>query len=62
LKVTRAELESICKDLIARVRSPLQTALDAANMTVDDIQSVVLVGGGVRVPSVQKQLMDLVGA
>ncbi|KAG1089009.1 hypothetical protein G6F42_020100 [Rhizopus arrhizus] len=31
-------------------------------MTVDDIQSVVLVGGGVRVPSVQKQLMDLVGA
>ncbi|KAG2214044.1 hypothetical protein INT46_004959 [Mucor plumbeus] len=62
LKVTRAELENICKDLIARVRSPLQTALDAANMTVDDIQSVVLVGGGVRVPSVQKQLMDLVGA
>ncbi|KAL9545249.1 hypothetical protein PS6_008325 [Mucor atramentarius] len=62
LKVTRAELEDICKDLIARVRNPLQTALDAANMTVDDIQSVVLVGGGVRVPSVQKQLMDLVGA
>ncbi|EPB81765.1 hypothetical protein HMPREF1544_11515 [Mucor circinelloides 1006PhL] len=62
LKVTRAELEDICKDLIARVRNPLQTALDTANMTVDDIQSVVLVGGGVRVPSVQKQLMDLVGA
>lgn len=34
LKVTRAELEDICKDLIARVRNPLQTALDAANMTV----------------------------
>ncbi|GAN04334.1 hsp70 family chaperone [Mucor ambiguus] len=62
LKVTRAELEDICKDLIARVRNPLQTALEAANMTVDDIQSVVLVGGGVRVPSVQKQLVDLVGA
>ncbi|CEP13674.1 hypothetical protein [Parasitella parasitica] len=61
-KVTRAELENICKDLIARVSNPLQTALDAANMTVDDIQSVVLVGGGVRVPSVQKQLVDFVGA
>ncbi|GAA5804422.1 hypothetical protein HPULCUR_009915 [Helicostylum pulchrum] len=62
LKVTRVELEDICKDLIARVRSPIETALEAANMTVDDIQSVVLVGGGVRVPSVQSQLVNLVGA
>ncbi|KAI7883842.1 heat shock protein 70 family [Mucor mucedo] len=62
LKVTRAELENICKDLIARVRSPIEDALKAANMTVDDIDSVVLVGGGVRVPSVQGQLVDLVGA
>lgn len=32
--VTRAELEDICKDLIARVRNPIETALKAANMTV----------------------------
>lgn len=62
LKVTRAELEDICKDLIARVNYPIETALQAANMTVDDIKSVVLVGGGVRVPSVQGQLVGLVGA
>ncbi|OBZ86090.1 Hypoxia up-regulated protein 1 [Choanephora cucurbitarum] len=61
-KVTRAQLEDICQDLIARVKNPIETALKAAKMTVDDIQSVVLVGGGVRVPSVQKQLIDLVGA
>ncbi|RCH82779.1 Hypoxia up-regulated protein 1, partial [Rhizopus stolonifer] len=62
LKVTRTQLEEICQDLIARVKSPIEVALEAANMTVDDIQSVVLVGGGVRVPSVQQQLIDLVGA
>ncbi|KAI7901695.1 Hsp70 protein-domain-containing protein [Cokeromyces recurvatus] len=62
VKVTRAQLESICQDLIARANNPIATALEAANMTVDDIQSVVLVGGGVRVPSIQKQLVDLVGA
>lgn len=34
MKVTRTELENISKDLIARVKIPLQTALLAANMTM----------------------------
>ncbi|CEG73106.1 hypothetical protein RMATCC62417_08549 [Rhizopus microsporus] len=62
MKVTRTELENISKDLIARVKVPLQTALLAANMTMDDIKSVILVGGGVRVPAVQSQLNDFVGS
>ncbi|KAG1467564.1 hypothetical protein G6F56_004344 [Rhizopus delemar] len=61
LKVSRAELEDITQDLIARVKSPLQTALEAANMTIDDIKSVILVGGGVRVPAIQDQLNNFVG-
>ncbi|KAI9282196.1 heat shock protein 70 family [Sporodiniella umbellata] len=60
-KVSRAELESITQDLVARVNLPLQAALDAANMTIDDIKSVILVGGGVRVPAIQNQLNDFVG-
>lgn len=34
MKVTRAELESICSDLIARVQNPMKKALEAASMTV----------------------------
>lgn len=79
--MSRAELEDITQDLIARVKSPLQTALEAANMTIvsikkkcktlcvlftififkDDIKSVILVGGGVRVPAIQDQLNNFVG-
>ncbi|KAI8889869.1 HSP70-domain-containing protein [Backusella circina FSU 941] len=62
MKVSRAELESLCADLITRVKIPMEIALKNANMTVDDIQSVVLVGGNVRIPSVQNELIKLVGA
>ncbi|KAG0745224.1 hypothetical protein G6F57_009218 [Rhizopus arrhizus] len=62
MKVSRSELEDMIRDLIARVKAPLQTALQAANMSIDDVKSVVLVGGGVRVPSIQSQLSDFVGS
>lgn len=61
VKVTRAELEELSKDLIERVRGPIDVALKEANMKVSDIQSLVLVGGGVRVPAVQASLASVVG-
>ncbi|KAI8974913.1 heat shock protein 70 family [Pilobolus umbonatus] len=61
VKVTRNQLERVCHDLIDRVRNPILNALEAANMTADDIKSVVLVGGGIRVPSVQNELVGLMG-
>ncbi|KAF9161259.1 lumenal Hsp70 protein, partial [Actinomortierella ambigua] len=61
IKVTREDLERLSKDLITRVRGPLDTVLKEANMTPEQIQSIVLVGGGVRIPSVQASLAEVVG-
>ncbi|KAJ3140974.1 Hypoxia up-regulated protein 1 [Geranomyces variabilis] len=60
-KVTRAELESMSTDLAARVAAPVQQVLKQANITLDDLDSLILVGGGARVPFVQAALADLVG-
>ncbi|KAG0287695.1 Hypoxia up-regulated protein 1 [Linnemannia gamsii] len=61
IKVTRAELEDLVKDLLERVRGPIDAALTEANMNLDSIQSLVLVGGAVRVPSIQANLAAIVG-
>ncbi|KAI8098795.1 heat shock protein 70 family [Halteromyces radiatus] len=61
MKITRKKLESLCEDLLDRVSGPILAALKESGMTVDDIQSLVLVGGNVRVPSVQRKLIDIVG-
>jgi len=61
VKVTRAELEVLSQDLFTRVRGPIDAALTSANMKLEDIQSLVLVGGGVRVPAVQSNLAAIVG-
>ncbi|KAI9492706.1 heat shock protein 70 family [Zychaea mexicana] len=60
-KVTRVELERLCADLLERVPGPIEAALKAADMKIDDVKSLVLVGGSVRVPAVQKGLVDVVG-
>jgi hypoxia up-regulated 1 len=61
-KMTREELESISKDLIERVPGPVHSILKDAKLSLNDISSLVLVGGGVRVPSVQTSLTALMGA
>ncbi|KAF8977992.1 hypothetical protein BGZ46_006966, partial [Entomortierella lignicola] len=61
VKVSRAELEDLSKDLFARVRGPIDAALKESNMKLSDIQSLVLVGGGIRVPAVQSSLATIVG-
>ncbi|KAI9288726.1 heat shock protein 70 family [Umbelopsis sp. AD052] len=62
MKVTRSELENLCKDLLARVDTPIKTVLEAAKMKTSDVNSLVLVGGSVRVPSVQKILKKTIGS
>ncbi|KAJ3154180.1 Hypoxia up-regulated protein 1 [Geranomyces michiganensis] len=59
-KITRATLESLSADLVKRVAAPVQQVLKQANITLDELDSLILVGGGVRVPFVQAALADLV--
>ncbi|KAK2805230.1 hypothetical protein FQN50_006255 [Emmonsiellopsis sp. PD_5] len=54
--ITRAEFEKLASDHAARVAAPLADALSSANLALADVDSVILHGGAIRTPFVQKQL------
>jgi hypoxia up-regulated 1 len=58
--ITRAEFESDLEPLLARMASPLDSVLVAAG-GVEKVNSLILVGGSVRVPLVQKTLETIMG-
>ncbi|NXD64363.1 HYOU1 protein, partial [Eolophus roseicapillus] len=60
-KVSRQEFEDLCSDLFQRVPGPVQQALSSAEMKLDGIDQVILVGGATRVPRVQEVLLKAVG-
>ncbi|KAI4875826.1 hypothetical protein NFI96_024442 [Prochilodus magdalenae] len=60
-KVTRAEFEALCTDLFDRVPGPVEQALASSEMSLDEIEQVILVGGATRVPRVQEVLLKAVG-
>ncbi|KPZ71975.1 MULTISPECIES: molecular chaperone DnaK [Shewanella] len=61
VKVTRAKLESLVEDLIQRSLEPLKVALADADLSVSDINEVILVGGQTRMPKVQAAVTDFFG-
>ncbi|MDU6411176.1 MAG: molecular chaperone DnaK [Yersiniaceae bacterium] len=61
IKVTRAKLESLVEDLVARSIEPLKVALQDAGLSVSEINDVILVGGQTRMPMVQKKVADFFG-
>ncbi len=54
IKVTRAKLESLVDDLIQRTIEPLKQALKDADLSVSEINDIILVGGQTRMPKVQE--------
>ena len=61
IKVTRAKLESLVEDLVARSIEPLKVALQDAGLSVSDINDVILVGGQTRMPMVQAKVAEFFG-
>jgi molecular chaperone DnaK len=61
IKVTRAKLESLVEDLIAKSLEPLKQALKDAELSVGDIDDVIMVGGQTRMPKVQQAVTDFFG-
>lgn len=61
IKMSRAKLEQLIEPIIKRCITPFETALKDANLTKNDIQKVILVGGPTRMPVVQKFIEDHVG-
>ncbi|WP_299008083.1 molecular chaperone DnaK [uncultured Shewanella sp.] len=61
VKITRAKLESLVEDLITRSLEPLKVAMADADLSVSDINEVILVGGQTRMPKVQAAVTDFFG-
>ena len=60
-EITRGQFEQLAAGVIGRTAGPCRQALKDANLTVDHIDEVVLVGGSTRIPAVRKLVDDLFG-
>lgn len=60
--LSRNKLMELSADLMERVTGPLERALSTAGMSLENIDQVILVGGGSRVPRVQELLQAAVGS
>ncbi|HGY5537848.1 MAG TPA: molecular chaperone DnaK, partial [Prochlorococcus sp.] len=58
----RPTFEALCPDLLDRLLNPVQSALRDSGWAADEIDDVVLVGGGTRMPMVQQLLRTLVSS
>jgi len=61
LKITRAKLEALVEELIARTIEPCRVAIKDAGVKVSDINDVILVGGMSRMPKVQEKVREFFG-
>lgn len=61
IRLTRAKLESLVEDLIARSMEPCKMALKDAGLKISDINDVILVGGQTRMPKVQEAVKEMFG-
>ncbi len=61
VKITRAKLESLVEELIARTIEPCRIAMKDAGVTNADIADVILVGGQTRMPKVQDKVKEFFG-
>ncbi len=61
IKVTRAKLEELVKDLIDRLAEPVEKALKDAGLKANEIDEIVLVGGMTRMPAVVEKVKAIFG-
>ena len=61
VKLTRAKLESLVEDLVTKSIEPLKRALADADLSVNDINDIILVGGQTRMPLVQRTVAEFFG-
>ena len=59
-RLTRSQFEEICGELVTRLRRPLKRVLKDAGLTPVQIDEVVLVGGGTRMPIVKELVRSFI--
>ena len=59
LRMTRAKLESLCKNVFSEALKPIVTVLKDTELTVDDIDEIVMVGGSTKIPKLREMVENL---
>ncbi len=61
IKLSRAKLESLVEDLVARTMGPVKAALKDAGVSPGEIQDIIMVGGMTRMPKVYETVKSFFG-
>ena len=61
LDITRAKFEELTRDLVDSTLEPVRKAMKDANLSKNDIDKVLLVGGSTRIPRVQELIKNELG-
>ncbi|HEU4850864.1 MAG TPA: molecular chaperone DnaK [Telluria sp.] len=61
MKLTRAKLEALVEDLVARTIEPCRIAMKDAGVDISKIDEIILVGGQTRMPMVQEKVREFFG-
>ncbi|EDS76397.1 chaperone protein DnaK [Clostridium botulinum C str. Eklund] len=61
MDLTRAKFEELTADLVQDTIEPMKKALADAELTINDIDKIVLVGGSTRIPAVQEAVQKFTG-
>ncbi len=61
MTLTRSKLEQLTEDLVNRSLTPVKAALDDANLSKNEVNEIVLVGGMTRMPKIQEEVKKLFG-
>ena len=61
VELTRAKFDMLTEDLVKETTDCVEKALKDANLTKDQIDKVILVGGSTRIPAVQEAVKNYTG-
>jgi molecular chaperone DnaK len=61
LQLTRSKLGELTAELLERIVAPTKQALSDADLTPEQIDHVILVGGMTRMPAVQEKVKEIIG-
>ncbi len=61
IQLSRAKFEDLTRDLLDKLKTPVEQAIKDAGLSKNEIDEVVLVGGSTRIPAVQALVKDYTG-
>jgi len=61
ITLTKSKFEQLIDDLVKRTIEPCRKAMETANLTVGEIDEIILVGGTTRIPAIQEAVKNFFG-